>query len=128
MPETGHSATALEPAGPPAAAAEQLTLIDVDCHNISRPDSLDPYLDERWVAYRRTYGIRTRMDADLGITLRPFAARNDAFPPNGTPGSDPDFTRAQLLDEYGIVTTASADRRPATPAAPSRCWPAAGPG
>jgi uncharacterized protein len=102
MPKTGNSATALEPAGPPAAAAEQLTLIDVDCHNISRPDSLDPYLDERWVAYRRTYGIRTRMDADLGITLRPFAARNDAFPPNGTPGSDPDFTRAQLLDEYGI--------------------------
>ena len=102
MPKTGNSATALEPAGPPAAAAEQLTLIDVDCHHISRPDSLDPYLDERWAAYRRTYGIRTRMDADLGITLRPFAARNDAFPPNGTPGSDPDFTRAQLLDEYGI--------------------------
>ena len=59
----------------------------MDGHNISRPDSLDPYLDERWAAYRRTCGIRTRMDADLGITLRPFAARNDAFPPTGHPAA-----------------------------------------
>ena len=40
----------------------------------------------------------------VSSTQRPGASRLDAYPPaGGMPGSDPEFAREQLLDEYGIA-------------------------
>lgn len=77
-------------------------VVDVDIHPVSTPPQLAPYLEKRWRDYLDTWGIRTRHELDLLPALRPGAARDDAFPPSGTPGSDPAFAAAQLLDRHHI--------------------------
>ncbi|MBN9109356.1 MAG: amidohydrolase [Pseudonocardia sp.] len=84
------------------SAATGLQLVDTDVHNICMSEQLKPYMAERWWDYLTTYGLRTRHDSDMAPYLRPMAARADSIPPNGMPGSDPEFTKAQHLDAYGI--------------------------
>ena len=84
------------------ATRQPVTLIDVDCHNIPGPRSLVPYLEPRWLEYLEHYGVRSRHEADIQPALRPMACRADSIPPSGFPGSDPRFSQAQTLDEYGI--------------------------
>ncbi len=79
-------------------------IIDTDVHNICRPEQLRPYMEKRWWDYMQSFGIRSRHDADMAPYLRPMAARADSIPPSGMPGSDPEFTRIQHLDTYGIET------------------------
>jgi predicted TIM-barrel fold metal-dependent hydrolase len=78
------------------------TVVDVDVHPVSTPERLAPYLEQRWRDYLDTWGIRSRHEMDFLPALRPGAARDDAFPPSGTPGSDPEFASAQLLDRHRI--------------------------
>lgn len=85
-----------------------LKLIDTDVHNyLSGMDDLMPFLSERWKAYVKQGGFKLP-----GVSLYPKvydqAARRDAMPfEGGIAGSDPEFARKQLLDEwkvdYGIL-------------------------
>ncbi len=93
------------PGKPPAATQG---LIDVDIH--PRAESLEafrPYLSQRWWEHLTTYGIRARHGFLGGQPpfpkAQPLASRKDAWPPGGgTPASDLDFLRFQLLDNYGV--------------------------
>lgn len=96
----------MEPATEPAAdqaKTQGISLIDCDVHNYpSSIDELKPFLNEGWRAYIRESGFK---DAPGPTYPKTFAnaARRDAWPPGGKiPGSDPDFARRQLLDEWGI--------------------------
>jgi predicted TIM-barrel fold metal-dependent hydrolase len=89
-----------------AASSDRLdstVVIDVDVHPVSTASQLAPYLATRWREYLDTWGRRTRHEGDLLPPLRPGAARDDSVPPSGTPGSDPAFAAAQLLDTHDIT-------------------------
>ena len=91
--------------GKPAAAT--LGLIDVDIH--PRPKAITefkPFMSDRWWQHLQTWGMRQRHGFTGGQPpfpkAQPLASRRDAWPPNGgTPASDLDFLRFQLLDNYG---------------------------
>jgi uncharacterized protein len=80
-----------------------LGIVDCDVHQGTRGVSdLFPYLSSHWVNYIQESGFR-------GLPNAPYpkgangGSRADSRPPGGGPaGSDPDFLRAQLLDEFGI--------------------------
>ena len=80
-----------------------MTLIDTDVHNYtSGIDDLTPYLSERWKTYITQGGYRTP-----GVSIYPKvyaqAARRDAMPTEGgVAGSEPEFAKRQLLDEWDI--------------------------
>ncbi len=80
-----------------------VSLIDSDVHNY--PDTIDelmPFLSERWQAYIKQSGFK-RPPIEHYPKVYQAAARRDAWPPSGKiPGSDPEFSRAQLLDEWKI--------------------------
>jgi predicted TIM-barrel fold metal-dependent hydrolase len=79
-----------------------LAVIDTDTHCGYSPQLLDDYLPERWRTWLAQVGVRSVASSLQIPRQRAFAHRLDAVPPNGVPGSDPDFAREQLLDEYGI--------------------------
>jgi predicted TIM-barrel fold metal-dependent hydrolase len=85
------------------AGFEGLTIIDCDTHNEPGTRLLE-YLPEKWRQYMELVGLRSiPTEAAVRTPVRPMSNRLDSFPPSGgPPGSDPDFTREQLLDEYGI--------------------------
>ena len=77
-------------------------IIDADVHHTVGLQDLMPYLSEYW----RNFIKATRL---TGIPSNPYpktgnaGVRSDSAPPGGgRPGSDPDFVRTQLLDEWGI--------------------------
>src|SRR5215210_7628748 len=78
------------------------TLVDGDIHiTFASDDQLREYLPRRWHDYQAKLG---KWSYD-GITYpkeSPNAARTDAWPPSGPPGSDLPFLQEQLLDEWGI--------------------------
>jgi uncharacterized protein len=80
-----------------------MQLIDADVHNYPADmGDLTPYLSRRWQAYVAQSGMKVPA-ASMYPKVFAAAARRDAWPPNGKqPGSDPDFARQQLLDEYNI--------------------------
>jgi predicted TIM-barrel fold metal-dependent hydrolase len=77
-----------------------LGIIDCDVHPWPQPGHLTPYLPERWRSYVASFGTRGVYPGVVGI--RPFAARQDAWPEADVPGGDPEFAREQLLDLYDI--------------------------
>ncbi|MGN6565187.1 MAG: amidohydrolase family protein [Thermomicrobiales bacterium] len=82
-------------------------LIDCDIHNApSSPAALRAYLPARWRAYHERFGVRGYAGGYYP-KANPNAARADAWPPEGPPGSSLPFLREQLLDawhiEYGIL-------------------------
>ena len=89
---------------PPAAT---LGLVDVDIHpRMKKATDLNRWLSKRWQDHLSTYGIRARHGFVGGQPpfpkAQPLACRRDAWPPTGgTPASDLDFLRFQLLDHYG---------------------------
>lgn len=83
---------------------EGLAIIDCDVHPLS-DEQLPRFLSQRSRRYLELVGVR-RLPAEavLRTGMRPDASRLDTVPPSGgRPGSDPEFARAQLLDEYGIT-------------------------
>lgn len=83
---------------------EGYPIIDVDVHNRAGAKLVE-YLPQRWRDYSALVG-RRHLETNFGVisSQRPGASRLDAVPPDGgPPGSDPEFARAQLLDEYGLT-------------------------
>jgi predicted TIM-barrel fold metal-dependent hydrolase len=85
---------------------KQLGIIDCDVHqSVNSYEDLKPYLPRSW--WNRLggegYGVGSggvfpgpNYPSPVGIL------REDSYPENGAPGSDIEFTKKQLLDEYGI--------------------------
>ncbi len=87
-----------------AAGRTGLTVIDCDIHNAApKAEDINKYLSARWRRYAETIGGRgTSGAAYPRANLN--AARTDSWPPSGKPpGSDLDFLRAQLLDEWNLA-------------------------
>src|SRR5690349_12620618 len=88
-----------------AAPVQESRLAIADCDLHLGPRSLDelkPYLSSRVLRTIETYGMSHRIGWQNGEPAypksAPYAARRDAFPPNGSPpGTDLDFTRRQHL-------------------------------
>jgi len=83
---------------------EGIRPIDCDMHN--QPTSrLADFMTSRWRDYLQLVGRRAYpQGTPLRLAARPMAQRMDTVPPGGgMGGSDPDFSRQQLLDEYGIT-------------------------
>lgn len=97
------SATPLAPGRPPGFDGFQL--IDTDVHNSPPVTAVLPYFSSRWRDYLSLVGGERGASpaAPIRLTARPNANRLDTIPPSGgIGGSDPDFARQQLLDEYGM--------------------------
>lgn len=83
---------------------EGYRIVDTDVHN-SPGTALLPFLSERWREYLTLVGGErgATQATPLRLTARPNANRLDTVTPSGgIGGSDPDFARTQLLDEYGL--------------------------
>lgn len=79
-------------------------LIDVDVHQSPpTPKHLFGYMSAKWQEYLAEFGTRGPKEGHYSTSGRRFAARNDAWPAAGVPGSDLDLMREQLLDRYGIT-------------------------
>lgn len=87
---------------------EKIPVIDTDIHNnLPSPESLHPYLSERWRKHQAMIGGRGHAGSNYPRGM-PHAARHDAWPPSGlSPGADLAFMQEQLLDawdfEYGVL-------------------------
>jgi predicted TIM-barrel fold metal-dependent hydrolase len=83
--------------------AQRPQLVDADVHNYpAGMQDFTPYLSHRWQQYVDQSGMKPPA-ASLYPKMYAAAARRDAWPPTGhQPGSDPDFARQQLLDEWSI--------------------------
>jgi len=82
---------------------EGLAIVDCDVHPDANADVVR-HLPERWRQYVELTGFRGwPTETMIRLTNRPMANRLDTTPPGGgIAGSDPDFAREQLLDEYGL--------------------------
>jgi predicted TIM-barrel fold metal-dependent hydrolase len=94
------------PVEPPSEAGgwKGLPIVDCDVHN-EPGGELAKYLPKRWAEYMRLIG-QSRMSStqnSIVYGMHAYASRLDSIPPSGgIPGSDPEFAREQLLDEYGL--------------------------
>jgi uncharacterized protein len=80
-------------------------IVDTDIHNYL-PDgqTIRQYLPARWREYHETYGIRTPNSiAYFPTRPRNMAARADAWPDSGAPGSDLELMQRQHLDLWNIT-------------------------
>jgi predicted TIM-barrel fold metal-dependent hydrolase len=85
------------------ARLRDVPIVDCDVHP-SADENLMPFLPERWRRHLEWVGLRNTFAPGAKSPQRRRAARLDASPPSGgNPGSDPEFAREQLLDEYGIA-------------------------
>ena len=80
-------------------------IIDCDIHNVMSPNSLDPFLPNRWLLHKRTFGSRQHSGS---VYPKGSPGRYDAFPPSGlAAGADLSFMQQQHLDglnvEFGIL-------------------------
>jgi predicted TIM-barrel fold metal-dependent hydrolase len=96
--------------GPAAAVSTtKLAVADCDIHPVIRSlqESLYPYLSSRWQHHLETYGMSQRVAYQDGAPPypkgTPNAARRDSWPPDGAPGTDLDFMRAQHLDANNVA-------------------------
>ena len=91
------------------ASATKLMIADCDIHPVIRSlqESIYPYLSSRWRHHLETYGMSQRVAYQNGAPpypkAFPNAARRDAWPPGGNPGTDLDFMRSQHLDAHNVT-------------------------
>jgi predicted TIM-barrel fold metal-dependent hydrolase len=78
-------------------------VIDCDIHNaLPSDEAIRKYLPQRWRNHHRLIGLRGHNGCEYP-RASPNAARHDSWPPSGLPaGSDLDFLREQLLDEWDL--------------------------
>ncbi len=92
---------------PAGANQSKLATADCDIHPQRRSDKdLHPYLEKRWIEHMQMFGSRPRQAYQAGPAYpkgQPNAARRDAWPEGGKPGSDLPFLRKQLLDQNNCV-------------------------
>ena len=92
---------------PEPANSSKLATADCDIHPARRSDKdLHPYMERRWIEHMQTFGARPRQAYEAGPAYpksQPNAARRDAWPPGGKPGSDLPFLQRQLLDPNNCV-------------------------
>ena len=98
----------LVPAGtraPSPRARASGPIIDTDIHNyLPNPGTIREYLPQRWREYHESFGARNPNSIAFFPTRpRNMAARADAWPETGAPGSDLDLMRSQHLDLWGIT-------------------------
>jgi len=92
---------------PQAANASRLAIADGDIHpqrNSIR--DIFPWMEQRWQDHALTFGPRPRQAYQAGPAYpkgQPNAARRDAWPPGGKPGSSLEFMQRQLLDASNIT-------------------------
>jgi predicted TIM-barrel fold metal-dependent hydrolase len=89
----------------PAPRRERAGLVDCDVHNAtSSRDELLAYLPSRW---HREYGYGSHLGGHggqvLGARPQSHIFRRDSLPESGTPGSDLELMREQLLERYNVV-------------------------
>ncbi len=94
---------------PQAAQAGMTKLATADCDThpvLPKLSDLDRWLPQRWRDYMATYGMSQRQGHQNGVNpypkAQPNAARRDAWPPGGKPGTDLDFMRAQYFDPLNV--------------------------
>ena len=94
---------------------EKLAVIDCDIHNVDGYQSAATevwraYMPVEWRDYHYKFSGRRRAGSNTPRAVA-YAARNDAFPPEGPPGSHLGFMQEQLLDtwdmEYGVLNPLS---------------------
>jgi uncharacterized protein len=80
-------------------------IIDTDIHNyLPNLEAIREYLPARWREYHETFGTRNPNSIAFFPTRpRKQAARADAWPEKGNPGSDLDLMRSQHLDRWDIT-------------------------
>ena len=80
-------------------------IFDTDIHNyLPNPGTIREYLPQRWREYHESFGARNPNSIAFFPTRpRNMAARADAWPESGAPGSDLDLMRTQHLDLWGIT-------------------------
>ena len=92
---------------PQAANQSALATADCDIHPQRNSDkALQPYLEARWIEHMQTFGCRPRQAYQAGPAYpkgQPNAARRDAWPPGGRPGTSLPFLREQLLDKNNCM-------------------------
>lgn len=83
---------------PAANGVVRQGIVDVDVHPVPRSvDEIRQYMDMPW---RERYQGERRSFYNNPV----HGSRLDSVPPGGGPkGSDPDFLRRQLIDEYGVA-------------------------
>ena len=89
------------------AGMTKLAIADCDTHPVlPKLSDLDRWLPQRWRDYVATYGMSQRQGHQNGVNpypkAQPNAARRDAWPPGGAPGTDLDFMRAQYFDPLNV--------------------------
>lgn len=90
-----------------APAASRPTIADCDIHPcLANARDIMPYLSARWRAHMDQFGLLPRHGYQAGPAYpkgQPDAARRDAWPPGGRPGSDLGFMQRQHLDANNIA-------------------------
>ena len=89
--------------GAPAATIKDTLIVDTDVHMFPTIEQITAYMPGRWRRYVEDFGLRTPYGEQSVVRARWMGSRTDAWTPDGRPpGSDPAFTRMQLLDAYDI--------------------------
>jgi predicted TIM-barrel fold metal-dependent hydrolase len=86
-----------------SAKETALPIIDADVHNAFKSrDVLKKYLPSKWHVYHDQLPHSGGWPGATQAAARPSTFRNDSWPAEGTPGSDLDLLREQLLDRSGM--------------------------
>ncbi len=104
---TPPTAQVIDRAAAAKPAANTLAIADCDVHVVpgDQRRELFPFLEKRWQDYMATYGLRPRQGFAGGPAYpkgQPDAARRDAYPPGGKPGSSLSFMREHHLDPLNV--------------------------
>jgi predicted TIM-barrel fold metal-dependent hydrolase len=101
-----HATQVLEKQEPGARRATRLKVADCDLHPVpNSTKDLYPFMEKRWQAHFESFGARRRQGIFQGPAYpkgQPEAARRDAWPPGGRPGSSLEFMQKQHLDPNGV--------------------------
>lgn len=92
---------------PQPTAGSRPAIADGDIHPcLAQASDILPYLSSRWQRHMQTFGMLPRHGYQSGPAYpkgQPDAARRDAWPPGGRPGSDLAFMQRQHLDPNNVA-------------------------
>ncbi len=91
----------------PGAVAPKAAIADCDIHPcLVKATDIKPYLSRRWQRHMDQFGMLPRHGYQAGPAYpkgQPDAARIDAWPPGGRPGSNLAFMQRQHLDPNNVA-------------------------